>query len=41
MNDGYRTNPGMTFPKDGMLIPSDAPGFGIELSLSDIEEATR
>ena len=41
MNDGYRTNPGMTFPKDGMLVPSDAPGFGIELSISDIEEATR
>ena len=41
MNDGYRTNPGMAFPKDGMLVPSDAPGFGIELSLTDIEEATR
>ena len=40
-NDGYRTNPGMTFPKDGMLVPSDAPGFGIELSLTDIEDATR
>ena len=41
MNDGYRTNPGMAFPKDGMLVPSDAPGFGIELSMGDIEEATR
>ncbi len=41
MHDGYRTNPGMAFPRDGMLVPSDAPGFGIELSMSDIEEATR
>ena len=41
MHDGYRTNPGMAFPRDGLLVPSDAPGFGIELSMSDIEEATR
>ena len=41
IHDGYRTHPGMAFPKDGMLVPSDAPGFGIELSMSDIEEATR
>ena len=41
MHDGYRTHPGMAFPKDGLLVPSDAPGFGIELSLTDIENATR
>ncbi|MDP7599441.1 MAG: mandelate racemase/muconate lactonizing enzyme family protein [Acidimicrobiales bacterium] len=38
--NSYRATPGMNLPLKGMLQPSDAPGFGIELSLSDIERAT-
>lgn len=38
-NEGPRQTPGMAFPKDGMLVPSDAPGFGIELTLDDLEAA--
>ncbi len=34
-----RQTPGMAFPKDGMLIPSDAPGFGIELTLDELHAA--
>ena len=29
--------PGVASPKDGTLKPSDAPGFGIELTLDGIE----
>ena len=36
---GARQTPGMAFPKDGMLVPSDAPGFGIELTLEELEAA--
>ena len=36
---GYRPTPGMAVPLDGFLVPSDAPGFGIELGLSDLEAA--
>ena len=36
----YRSTPGMALPVDGHLVPSDAPGFGIELSLEGIEAAT-
>lgn len=39
--DSYRSTPGMSLPIDGHLTPSDAPGFGIELTLADIERATR
>ena len=38
--NSYRATPGMNLPVKGMLQPSDAPGFGLELSLSDIERAT-
>jgi len=29
--------PGMSVPKEGYLIPNDGPGFGIDLTLDDIE----
>ena len=38
--DGYRPTPGMSVPEDGYLVPSDAPGFGIEISRDSIEAAT-
>ncbi|MGY9072658.1 MAG: enolase C-terminal domain-like protein [Acidimicrobiales bacterium] len=37
--DSYRATPGMSLPVNGEIVPSDAPGFGIELTLSDIERA--
>ena len=37
--DGYRNVPGMALPDRGKLVPSDAPGFGIELTLAMIESA--
>ncbi len=37
--DGYRNVPGMALPRKGKLVPSDAPGFGIELTLAMIESA--
>lgn len=36
----YRATPGMALPVDGYLFPSDAPGFGIEITLEGIESAT-
>ncbi len=36
---GYRQTPGMSLPKDGTLAPSDAPGFGIELTLDELHAA--
>ncbi len=36
---GFRQTPGMALPKDGMLVPSDAPGFGIELTLDQLYAA--
>lgn len=36
----YRATPGMSLPVNGQLVPNPAPGFGIELTLSDIEAAT-
>ena len=38
--DSYRSTPGMATPVDGKLVPSNAPGFGIELTLPAIEAAT-
>ena len=38
--DSYRATPGMSLPVDGHLVPSDAPGFGIEITLEGIEAAT-
>jgi L-rhamnonate dehydratase len=40
LRDGYRTTPGMALPVKGLLVPSDAPGFGIELTLAMLESAT-
>lgn len=37
--DGFRPTPGMTLPKNGYLVPSDAPGFGIELTMEELESA--
>ena len=37
--DAYRATPGMALPVDGHLVPSDAPGFGIEITLDGIETA--
>ena len=36
----YRPLPGMAPVVEGTIVPSRAPGFGIELELSDIERAT-
>jgi L-alanine-DL-glutamate epimerase-like enolase superfamily enzyme len=30
----------MAVPKDGYLVPKDAPGFGIELTMEELESAT-
>ena len=38
--NSWRATPGMELPVNGMLRPNDAPGFGIELSMADIERAT-
>lgn len=35
----FRPLPGMAPVIDGTIVPSDAPGFGIELELSDIERS--
>ena len=35
----WRSTPGMALPTDGWLVPSDAPGFGIELTRDQIEAA--
>ena len=36
---GGRLTPGMASPKQGQLVPSDAPGFGIELTLEELHAA--
>ncbi len=36
---GYRPTPGMAVPENGYLVPTDAPGFGIELTRDEIEGA--
>ena len=38
--NSYRATPGMALPVNGYLVPSDAPGFGIEITLEGIEAAT-
>ncbi len=35
--ESRRPTPRMSIPENGYLIPSDAPGFGIELTLDEIE----
>ena len=37
--DGFRPTPGMALPKDGFLVPNEAPGFGIELTMQELESA--
>ena len=38
--DAYRSTPGMAIPVDGVLVPTEAPGFGIELTIDAIEAGT-
>ncbi|MFT7649019.1 MAG: L-rhamnonate dehydratase [Candidatus Poriferisodalaceae bacterium] len=40
MMDSYRATPGMASPVDGFVTASDEPGFGIALTLDQIERAT-
>jgi len=41
ISEGVSRNPGhMEYAKDGYLVPSDAPGFGMEVSLEDLEALT-
>ena len=37
LREGFRGTPGMSVPDEGYLVPSDAPGFGIELTLDEVE----
>lgn len=39
--DSYRSTPGMALPVEGRVVPTDAPGFGIEITLDGIENASR
>lgn len=39
LQEGWRPTPGMAVPKDGWLVPSDAPGFGIEMTRDEVETA--
>ncbi len=39
--EDVRVFPGMAVPRDGRLFPSDEPGFGLGLSLDDIETMRR
>lgn len=40
LDEGLRTTPGMSLPENGFLTPSDAPGFGIEMTLAEVEAAS-
>jgi L-rhamnonate dehydratase len=40
LEEGWRPTPGMAVPVNGSLIPSDAPGFGIELTRDELEAMT-
>ena len=37
LSEGYRRTPGISVPDEGYVVPSDAPGFGIELTLDEVE----
>ncbi|WP_428120312.1 mandelate racemase/muconate lactonizing enzyme family protein [Candidatus Poriferisodalis sp.] len=37
--NAWRSTPGMSLPDDGWLVPSEAPGFGIELTSEQIDAA--
>ena len=37
--NAWRSTPGMAVPADGWLVPSDAPGFGIDLTRDQIDAA--
>ncbi len=39
LEEGQRRTPGMGVPKEGFVVPGDAPGFGIELTREQIETA--
>ena len=36
---GARLTPGLSVPEQGRLVPNDAPGFGIELRLEELQAA--
>lgn len=38
--NAYRPTPGMVIPQNGWIVPSPAPGFGIELTLDQLNAAT-
>ena len=40
LEDNGRYTPGMSLPENGKVVPSDAPGFGLALSIDTIESAT-
>ena len=37
LEGGWRATPGMALPGRGRLVPGDAPGFGIEATLDELE----
>ena len=39
LSEGHRRTPGMRVPEKGRLVPNDAPGFGIEYTLADLQNA--
>lgn len=39
LSEGEPRTPGIALPKDGYLVPNDAPGFGIELTKEILEAA--
>ena len=40
LNEAPQRTPGAAMPENGYVVPSDAPGFGIELTLDAIEAAS-
>ena len=39
LKEASQRTPGVALPENGYLVPSDAPGFGIELTREEIESA--
>ena len=39
LKEASQRTPGVALPEHGYLVPSDAPGFGIELTREEIESA--
>ena len=40
LGGGDKNFPGMSVPKDSKMIPSNAPGFGLEIEKSDLKPYT-